>query len=70
MLNMMILKIDKMIGTQWTMTEEQYCDWKTFGIDYLRKSLKLNKLSAEREMNWFGLMYGLKFDNPEFKLNC
>jgi hypothetical protein len=56
--------------TQWTMTEEQYCEWKTFGIKYLNKILKLNKKSAEREMNWFALMYGLKFNNPEFKLNC
>jgi hypothetical protein len=55
---------------QWTMTEEQYCEWKKFGVNYLRKSLKLSKESAEKEMAWFGLMYGLKFDNPEFKLNC
>lgn len=56
--------------SEWTMTEEQYCQWKIFGINYLRKSLKFTKESAEKEMNWFGLMYGLKFDNPEFKLNC
>ena len=55
---------------QWTMTEEQYCEWKTFGIKYLIKTLKLSEESAEKEMAWFGLMYGLKFDNPEFKLNC
>lgn len=55
---------------QWTMTEEQYCEWKTFGVNYLRKSLKLHKASAEQEMAFFGLNYGLKFDNPSFKLNC
>ena len=54
----------------WTMTEEEYCEWKKFGTKYLMKSLNMNKGLAQNEMNWFGLMYGLKFENPQFKLHC
>ena len=50
---------------QWTMTVEQNVEWKKWGTDYLRKNLKLNKTTAEREMDWASLMWGLKFSNPE-----
>ena len=45
---------------QWTMTEAQNHEWMLWGIDYLRKQLKINKMLAEREMGWINLSWGLK----------
>lgn len=49
--------------TQWTMTQAQYEQWKTWGTNYLRKNLRMNAKFAEREMAWAGLMWGLKFSD-------
>jgi hypothetical protein len=46
----------------WTMTEDQYNEWKLWGKKYLQKKLNLYAKQAEKEMNWVGLMWGLKFD--------
>jgi hypothetical protein len=51
--------------SEWEMTVQQAEEWKKWGIAYLRKSLKLNKALAEREMLWFNLQYGLKYSNWE-----
>jgi hypothetical protein len=50
---------------QWTMTMQQYEDWKKWGEAYLRKELKMNKKLAEREMMWIGLQWGLKCSDYE-----
>jgi hypothetical protein len=47
---------------QWTMTSEQNQEWIQFGVDLIRKTLKMNKKLAEREMQWFNLNYGLKIE--------
>jgi hypothetical protein len=49
--------------TQWTMTMAQADEWKAWGVDYLRKNLKLTKVLAEKEMNWFNLQYGLTYSD-------
>jgi len=46
--------------TEWTMTEKQCIEWMEWGADYLRKSLKINKKVALKEMAWINLGYGLK----------
>jgi hypothetical protein len=46
----------------WTMTEQQYSDWKEWGRKYLMKNLKQRSKQAERDMMWVGLQWGLKFD--------
>jgi hypothetical protein len=46
----------------WTMTEQQYNDWKEWGRKYLMKNLKQRSKQAERDMMWVGLQWGLKFD--------
>ena len=51
--------------SEWEMTVQQAEEWKKWGIAYLRKSLKINKALAEREMLWFNLQYGLKYSNWE-----
>lgn len=48
---------------QWTMTTAQSEEWKEWGINYLRKELKLNKVQAEKEMLWFNLQWGLKYSD-------
>lgn len=48
---------------QWTMSQAQYDSWKNWGVEYLRKNLKMTKKSAEKEMSWVGLMWGLKFSD-------
>ena len=49
--------------TEWTMTTTQADEWKAWGIDYLRKNLKLNKALAEKEMQWVNLQWGLKYSD-------
>lgn len=49
--------------TEWTMTMEQNKKWQLWGIEYLRKNLKLNKKVAEREMAMINLMWGLKYSD-------
>lgn len=49
--------------TYWTMTMEQYEQWKSWGTDYIKKSLRMKKLAAKKQMSWFALNYGLKFSD-------
>jgi len=49
--------------TNWTMTMEQYEHWKEWGSEYLRKTLRLRKEAAKKQMAWFALNYGLKFSD-------
>jgi hypothetical protein len=50
---------------EYLMTVEQSEEWKKWGIAYLRKNLKMNKVLAEREMMWSNLQWGLKYSNWE-----
>ena len=45
------------------MTIAQADEWKAWGVDYLRKNLKLNKVLAEKEMRWVNLQWGLKYSD-------
>ena len=46
--------------TEWTMTMQEYEDWKLWGKKYLMKNLRLGAKDAERQMMWVGLQWGLK----------
>ena len=48
---------------EWTMTTAQADQWKAWGVDYLRKNLKLNKTLAEKEMQWMNVQWGLKYSD-------
>ena len=48
---------------EWTMTTVQADQWMAWGVDYLRKNLKLNKTLAEKEMRWMNLQWGLKYSD-------
>ena len=47
---------------QWTMTEEQNKEWRSWGVSYLRKKKRWRKPFAETQMAFFDLAYGLKID--------
>lgn len=47
----------------WTMTMSQSDQWQKWGVDYLRKNLKLTKVSAKKEMQWINLQWGLKYSD-------
>jgi hypothetical protein len=49
--------------TEWTMTVQQSKEWQDWGVDYLRKNLKMNKVLAENEMRWVNLQWGLKYND-------
>lgn len=49
--------------TDWTMTVEQNEQWKKWGIDHIKKNLRVRKIVAEKQMGWFSLNYGLKFSD-------
>jgi hypothetical protein len=49
--------------TDWTMTIAQAEQWKEWGMEYLRKNMKLNKKLADIEMRMFNVMYGLKYSD-------
>ena len=47
---------------QWTMTEEQYEQWRKWGSKEIKKLMKLTDVYADRQMAMIGLNYGLKFE--------
>jgi len=54
---------DIKLREDWTMTIEQHEQWMEWGAEYLRKSLRLRKEAAKKQMAWFALNYGLKFSD-------
>jgi hypothetical protein len=48
---------------EWTITEAQYGEWQEWGKKYFQKKLNMYAKQAEKEMNWAGLMWGLKFSD-------
>ena len=46
---------------QWTMTEDQYNQWRKWGSKEIKKLMKLTNVYADRQMAMIGLNYGLKF---------
>jgi hypothetical protein len=49
---------------QWTMTEDQYNEWRKWGAKQIKKLMKLTDVYADRQMAMIGLNYGLKFEKP------
>jgi len=48
---------------QYTMTFEQGEELKEWGKQYLMKELKMRAVYAEKEMQWFNVMWGLKYSD-------
>lgn len=45
---------------EWTMTEIQCNEWKSWGEKHLIKKLKFTKVKAKQYMNMFNFKFGLK----------
>ena len=50
---------------KYSMTVEQGDEFKKWGKKYLMKELREGAKSAEREMQWFNLQWGLTYSNWE-----
>jgi len=50
---------------KYTMTVEQGEEFKKLGKKYLMKELRESARSAERQMQWFSLQWGLTYSNWE-----
>jgi hypothetical protein len=48
---------------KYTMTFEQGEELKEWGKQYLMKELKMREVYAEKEMQWFNVMWGLKYSD-------
>jgi hypothetical protein len=48
---------------KYTMTFEQGEELKKWGKQYLMKELKMRAAYAEKEMQWFNAMWGLKYSD-------
>jgi hypothetical protein len=57
-----IVGVDKWFQ-QYTMTVEQGEELKEWGKQYLMKNLKMRATQAEKEMQWFNVMWGLTYSN-------
>jgi hypothetical protein len=51
---------DNLWYTKYIVTQEQEIEFISWGTDYIQKSLRLTKKSAQLEMQWFILQWGLK----------
>lgn len=54
---------DDMWYLNWTMTTEQYEQFKKYAIPLLKKVFKFNKSKAEQTFDWFNLQFGLRIKN-------
>lgn len=48
---------------KWTMTDEQFKEFKNYSIPLLKKIFRCNKRKAESIFSWFILQFGLRIDN-------
>lgn len=47
----------------WTITTEQFTEFKNYSIPLIKKTFKCNKARAEATFNWFNLSFGLRIKN-------
>jgi hypothetical protein len=59
-----IVGVDKWFE-KYSMTVEQSEEFKKWGKKYLMKNLQMWAASAEKEMMWFNLQWGLTYSNWE-----
>jgi hypothetical protein len=59
-----IRNVDKWYD-KYTMTFEQGEELKEWGKQYLMKELKMRAAYAQKEMQWFNVMWGLKYSDLE-----
>lgn len=52
-------KLDDMWIFNWTLTTEQYVQFRTYAIALLKKTFRYNKAKAESTFSWFYSKFGL-----------
>lgn len=50
---------------EWTITEEQHQQFRSYAIPLIKKVFKCNKRKAEATFGWFDLSFGLRIDNEK-----
>jgi hypothetical protein len=50
---------------EWTITEEQHTQFRSYAIPLIKKVFKCNKKRAEGIFSWFDLSFGLRVDNEK-----
>lgn len=53
--------------TKYTMTNDEWKEWKSYSIELMRKKLKMSKKVAEKEFVWIDLMWGLRHEEEDRK---
>ena len=48
---------------EWTMTTEQYEQFRNYSIPLLKKVFKFNTNKAKETFDWFNLQYGLRIQD-------
>lgn len=48
---------------EWTVTQNQYDEFRKYAVALLKKTLKCNKSKAEYTFEWFYTQFGLKIKN-------
>lgn len=56
---------DDMWFFNWTMTDEQYDQFKAYAIPLIKKVFKCNRAKAESTFGWFTLEFGLRIKNEK-----
>jgi hypothetical protein len=51
---------------QYTMTEAQNEEWRSWGIKFIMKKLRYNKFTADREIRMLDLYCGLKISDSKY----
>jgi hypothetical protein len=53
--------------SDWTMNENQYDEWISYGEKYLQQHLKMTKKRSQSQMAFLGLNFGLTVDNTNIE---
>lgn len=48
---------------KWTMTTQQFEEWKAYSIPLIKKVFKCNKRVAENQFGWLNMQFGLRIDD-------
>jgi hypothetical protein len=51
--------------TKYTMTNDEWEEWKKYSIGLMRDKLRMSKKIAEKEFVWIDLMWGLRHEEKE-----
>ena len=51
--------------SKYTLTTDEYEEWKKWTVQYIRDKCKISKKWAEREFPWISLQHGLRVDDGQ-----